>query len=55
VWDEKILEKHLGTPFGELTLSFPGHDGDIKYALNDVVFDLDNKFITNRPDLFSIV
>ncbi|MBP7806401.1 phenylalanine--tRNA ligase subunit beta [Candidatus Gracilibacteria bacterium] len=55
VWDEKTLEKHLGQPFGQLTLSFPGHDGDIDYAMNDVVFDLDNKFITNRPDLFSVV
>ncbi len=25
------------------------------YSMNDVVFDLDNKFITNRPDLFSVV
>lgn len=55
VWDGKALEKHLGKPFGELTLTFPGHEGDIEYAMNDVVFDLDNKFITNRPDLFSIV
>lgn len=55
VWDNKILEKHLGKPFGQLSLSFPGHDGDIDYAMNDVVFDLDNKFITNRPDLFSII
>lgn len=23
--------------------------------MNDVVFDLDNKFITNRPDLFSVM
>lgn len=23
--------------------------------MNDIVFDLDNKFITNRPDLFSVV
>jgi phenylalanyl-tRNA synthetase beta chain len=36
-------------------LSFPGQDGDIDYPMNDVVFDLDNKFITNRPDLFSVV
>jgi phenylalanyl-tRNA synthetase beta chain len=55
VWDEKTLENHLGKPFGELTLTLPGHDGDIEYAMNDVVFDLDNKFITNRPDLFSVV
>ncbi len=55
VWDEKTLEKNLGKPFGQLTLSFPGHDGAIEYAMSDVVFDLDNKFITNRPDLFSVV
>ena len=54
-WDEKTLENHLGKPFGELTLTLPGHDGDIEYAMNDVVFDLDNKFITNRPDLFSVI
>jgi phenylalanyl-tRNA synthetase beta chain len=54
-WDEKTLENHLGKPFGELTLTLPGHDGDIEYMMNDVVFDLDNKFITNRPDLFSVV
>lgn len=54
-WDEKTLEKHLGKPFGQLNLALPGHDGDIEYAMNDVVFDLDNKFITNRPDLFSVV
>jgi phenylalanyl-tRNA synthetase beta chain len=55
VWGEDTLEKHLGKPFGQLSLTLPGHDGDIEYAMNDVVFDLDNKFITNRPDLFSVV
>ncbi|MBP7822844.1 phenylalanine--tRNA ligase subunit beta [Candidatus Gracilibacteria bacterium] len=55
VWDDKILEKHLGKPFGTLSLTLPGHDGNIEYAMSDVVFDLDNKFITNRPDLFSVV
>ncbi len=55
VWDSSLLEKHLGKAFGQLTLALPGHDGDIEYAMNDVVFDLDNKFITNRPDLFSVV
>lgn len=55
VWDEVFLEKNLGKPFGHLTLSFPGHGDTIKYAMSDIVFDLDNKFITNRPDLFSIV
>jgi phenylalanyl-tRNA synthetase beta chain len=55
VWDEKVLDKHMGKPFGQLVVSFPGHDGTIEYAMSDVVFDLDNKFITNRPDLFSVV
>jgi phenylalanyl-tRNA synthetase beta subunit len=55
VWSEDFLEKHLGEPFGNLTLSLPGYTGDIDYAMNDIVFDLDNKFITNRPDLFSVV
>ncbi len=55
VWDEDTLSKNLGKPFGELTLTIPGYGNEIKYAMNDVVFDLDNKFITNRPDLFSVV
>lgn len=55
VWSEAVLEKHLGKPFGKLTIVFPGHHGDIEYMMDDVVFDLDNKFITNRPDLFSVI
>lgn len=55
VWDEEFLEKNIGESFGNLTLKIPGYTGDIIYALNDIVFDLDNKFITNRPDLFSVV
>lgn len=55
VWEEDFLEKHLGEPFGSLSLSIPGYTGEIEYAMSDIVFDLDNKFITNRPDLFSVV
>jgi phenylalanyl-tRNA synthetase beta chain len=55
VWSDEILEKNLGKPFGQLSLTLPGHGGNIEYLINDVVFDLDNKFITNRPDLFSVV
>jgi hypothetical protein len=55
VWNEDFLEKHLGEPFGSLTLEIPGYTGEIEYAMNDIVFDLDNKFITNRPDLFSVI
>jgi len=55
VWNEDFLEKHLGESFGSLTLRIPGYTGEIEYAMNDIVFDLDNKFITNRPDLFSVI
>lgn len=55
VWSDEVLEMHLGKPFGQLSLTFPALDGNIEYMMNDVVIDLDNKFITNRPDLFSVV
>ncbi len=54
-YDEAFLESRLGTPFGELPLTVPGFDGKtFETRLNDVVFEIDNKFITNRPDLFSV-
>ena len=55
VWEEDFLEKNLWEPFWALTLELPGYAGTISYAMNDIIFDLDNKFITNRPDLFSVV
>jgi len=55
VWSEDFLEKNIWEPFWVLTLELPGYAGNISYALNDIVFDLDNKFITNRPDLFSVI
>ena len=55
-WDEKVLEKSLGNSFFDLTLPFPGRNGEVyHYPLRDTTFEIDNKFITNRPDLFSIV
>lgn len=54
-YGESFLETRLGTPFGELPLEIPGLDGkSFSASLNDVVFEIDNKFITNRPDLFSV-
>lgn len=54
-YGEDLLESRLGTPFGELPLEIPGLDGKtFSASLNDVVFEIDNKFITNRPDLFSV-
>jgi phenylalanyl-tRNA synthetase beta chain len=56
IWEENILEKMLGKSFFDLTLPFPGKDGKIyDFPLRDTTFEIDNKFITNRPDLFSVV
>lgn len=54
-WDPDMLESQLGTPFFDLTVSFPGKDGNaVQIPLKDTTFEIDNKFITNRPDLFSV-
>ncbi|MDD2565340.1 MAG: phenylalanine--tRNA ligase subunit beta, partial [Candidatus Gracilibacteria bacterium] len=54
-FDEKVLENHIGKPFGDLETKIIGLDGkECETKLNDIVFEIDNKFITNRPDLFSI-
>lgn len=56
LWDESTLSQMLGHSFFDLTLPFPGKNGEVySYPLRDVTFEIDNKFITNRPDLFSIV
>ncbi len=53
--DETTLEKSIGKPVFDLTLPFPGRDGEIFFVpLRTTVFEIDNKFITNRPDLFSV-
>lgn len=55
IWDSGMLEKMIGTSFYDLTLPFPGHDWETaSFSLRDTVFEIDNKSITNRPDLFSI-
>ena len=56
MWEESILEKMLGESFFDLTLEIPGLAGSkFAYKLSDPTFEIDNKFITNRPDLFSVV
>lgn len=56
MWDEDTLENMLGRSFFELELSFPGIQGEKwSYKIADTTFEIDNKFITNRPDLFSVV
>ena len=55
-WDPSTLETMIGKSFFDLTLPFPWKNGEISsYRLKDTTFEIDNKFITNRPDLFSVV
>jgi len=54
-WDRTLLESMIGKSLFDLTLEFPGKNGVIySYPLRDTTFEIDNKFITNRPDLFSV-
>ncbi|MFA6091203.1 MAG: phenylalanine--tRNA ligase subunit beta, partial [Candidatus Gracilibacteria bacterium] len=53
-FSESLLASKLGTPFYDLEISIPGSGTtDYSFPLKDTVFEIDNKFITNRPDLFS--
>lgn len=55
VWDTDFLERHIGKPFFSLLLPIPGiHQPTHHIPLSDVAFTIDNKFITNRPDLFGV-
>ncbi len=54
-WNEILLESMIGASFFDLTLPFPGREGrEYRFTLRDATFEIDNKFITNRPDLFSV-
>jgi len=56
IWDVAYLESRVGKPFFDLMLDFPGIGGEVwNFPLRDTTFEIDNKFITNRPDLFSII
>lgn len=51
---ESLLESKLGTPFYNLEVTIPGNGTpSYSFPLKDTIFEIDNKFITNRPDLFS--
>ena len=55
VWDTEILARAVGQSLTTLTLSIPSLDGtSYPVPLQDTVLEIDNKFITNRPDLFGI-
>lgn len=54
-WDKDLLESQVGKSLFDLSLSFPGMGGKVyNYTLRDTTFEIDNKFITNRPDLFGV-
>lgn len=54
-FNEEVLAIQLGKPFNELEIDILWIDWNKKWIkLKDVVFEIDNKFITNRPDLFSV-
>lgn len=54
-WNKDMLENMLGKSFFDLTLPFVGMNGEVySFSLRDATFEIDNKFITNRPDLFSV-
>jgi phenylalanyl-tRNA synthetase beta chain len=55
MWDANMLESRIGDSLFDLTLTFPGMNGQTyEYTLRDTTFEIDNKFITNRPDLFGV-
>lgn len=54
-FSEELLQSKLGTPFYALEVTIPGNGTkNYSFSLKDTVFEIDNKFITNRPDLFSV-
>lgn len=54
-FSEELLQSKLGMPFYSLEVSIPGNGtANYSFPLKDTVFEIDNKFITNRPDLFSV-
>ncbi|EKE28051.1 MAG: hypothetical protein ACD_3C00106G0010 [uncultured bacterium (gcode 4)] len=54
-FNPKILEDNIWKSFFDLKINILGFNGlPYESALKDIVFEIDNKFITNRPDLFSV-
>lgn len=54
-WKSEELENMIGKSFFDLALPFVGISwAPYEFTLRDTTFEIDNKFITNRPDLFSV-
>lgn len=55
IWDTALLEEMIGKSVFDLKVTFPWINGEkYEYTLWDTTFEIDNKFITNRPDLFGV-
>ena len=55
IWEKDLLESMVGKSFFHLPIMIPWlHGKRFQTPLQDTVFEIDNKFITNRPDLFSV-
>lgn len=54
-WREDILQDQIGKPFFDLVATLlPQSRFPMSLPMEEVVFEVDNKFITNRPDLFGV-
>ena len=55
IWDTTELEELIGTIFFDLSsILLPSSNKPICVPMQETIFEIDNKFITNRPDLFGI-
>jgi phenylalanyl-tRNA synthetase beta chain len=54
-WPIDILQDMVGKSFFDLCVPTPGlHGSTYSFPLGGYTLEIDNKFITNRPDLFSV-
>ena len=55
-WSVDILAAHLGKNLFDLHLPVLAPSGSVvSYSLKDTIFEIDNKNITSRPDLFGLI
>jgi tRNA-binding EMAP/Myf-like protein len=54
VWSVQELAAQLGESCYDLHIALPGGYAHTR-PMKDIVFEVDNKFITNRADLFGII
>ncbi|MFO0763956.1 MAG: phenylalanine--tRNA ligase subunit beta [Candidatus Gracilibacteria bacterium] len=55
IWSTTELESLIGVPFFSLSSTLlSSSDKPISVPMQETIFEIDNKFITNRPDLFGV-